>query len=455
LPFTEEEVLPHSFPYRRSALVLVAALGLAAGGIARADVADRRHDVQHELERARAEAAEAGHVAGLLNSRIAADSDRIDALESAIGARANELATLEAELQRSRARLDMLARALEAKKRELARARRQLTVGQHRLAARLVEIYTSPEPDAMSILLGADSLEGAIEAVEARERVLALDDAIVAQVSATRERLSRERARAAALKREQAATTKRIAVRMAERRAAYTALVASRQSLVALRARRERSLAAVEVERDEWEAQADALAAESRRLARLITAAQPPEPTTAPTPSTEPTTAPPPPPAPANAPPPPPTPAPAPPSDGETAAPPPPPPPPAPASPASSSGFIWPVRGTVVSPFGQRWGRLHAGIDIAAPAGTPIVASASGSVIYSGAMSGYGNIVVIQHGAIATAYAHNSSNAVPVGQTVSQGATIAYVGCTGSCSGNHVHFEVRVNGSPVDPMGYL
>jgi murein DD-endopeptidase MepM/ murein hydrolase activator NlpD len=404
-------------PLRRSASILVAALGLAAGGIARADVADRRHDVQHELERARAEAAEAGRVAGQLSSRIAADSDRIDAVEGVIGARASELATLEAELQWSRARLAMLARALEEKTRELARARRQLAAGQDRLAARLVEIYTSPEPDALSILLGAESLEGAIEAVEARERVLALDRAIVDQVKTVRERLARERARAAALKREQAATTERIAVRTAERRAAYAALVASRRSLVALRARRQQSLAAVKVERDEWEAQADALAAESQRLASLIAAASPPAPTNASPPARTPASV--------------------------------------PATAASSSGFIWPVQGTVVSPFGERWGRLHAGIDIAAPAGTPIVASASGSVIYSGAMSGYGNIVVIQHGAIATAYAHNTSNTVAVGQTVSQGTTIAYVGCTGSCFGNHVHFEVRVNGSPVDPMGYL
>jgi murein DD-endopeptidase MepM/ murein hydrolase activator NlpD len=116
----------------------------------------------------------------------------------------------------------------------------------------------------------------------------------------------------------------------------------------------------------------------------------------------------------------------------------------------------WPVQGTIVSPYGQRWGRLHSGIDIAAPAGTPIAAAASGRVVYAGSMSGYGLIVVIQHaGGIATAYAHNSSNAVSVGQSVAQGQTIASVGCTGHCYGDHVHFEVRVGGSPVDPMGYL
>ena len=109
-----------------------------------------------------------------------------------------------------------------------------------------------------------------------------------------------------------------------------------------------------------------------------------------------------------------------------------------------------------MSPFGQRWGRLHSGIDISAPAGTAIAASASGQVVYAGSMSGYGLIVVIQHpGGIATAYAHNSSISVSVGQSVSQGETIAAVGCTGHCFGDHVHFEIRVGGSPVDPMGYL
>jgi murein DD-endopeptidase MepM/ murein hydrolase activator NlpD len=123
----------------------------------------------------------------------------------------------------------------------------------------------------------------------------------------------------------------------------------------------------------------------------------------------------------------------------------------------NSSGLIWPVSGPVVSPFGIRWGRLHAGIDIAAPTGAPVVASASGRVTYAGWMDGYGFIVVIQHaGSLATAYAHNTSLAVSTGQTVSQGQQISAVGCTGHCYGPHMHFEVRVNGTPVDdPMGYL
>jgi murein DD-endopeptidase MepM/ murein hydrolase activator NlpD len=121
----------------------------------------------------------------------------------------------------------------------------------------------------------------------------------------------------------------------------------------------------------------------------------------------------------------------------------------------SSSGLIWPVNGPVVSGFGLRWGRMHTGIDIGVGYGTPIHAAASGTVIFAGWMGGYGNFVIVDHGGgLSTAYAHQSSIAVG-GGAVSQGQVLGYVGCTGHCFGPHLHFEVRINGSPVDPLGYL
>jgi murein DD-endopeptidase MepM/ murein hydrolase activator NlpD len=122
----------------------------------------------------------------------------------------------------------------------------------------------------------------------------------------------------------------------------------------------------------------------------------------------------------------------------------------------SAAGLIWPVSGPITSPFGMRWGTLHPGIDIGVPTGTPIHAAAAGTVVYCGWEEGYGNLVVIDHhNGLATAYGHQSRVAVSCGQNVAQGDVIGYSGCTGFCTGPHVHFEVRVNGTPVDPLGYL
>jgi murein DD-endopeptidase MepM/ murein hydrolase activator NlpD len=120
-----------------------------------------------------------------------------------------------------------------------------------------------------------------------------------------------------------------------------------------------------------------------------------------------------------------------------------------------SGMFIWPVNGPVVSGFGPRWGSFHEGIDIAVPTGTQIRAAASGTVELAGPTSGYGNYTCISHGGgLSTCYAHQSQILVSSGQ-VAQGQTIGLVGCTGHCFGPHLHFEVRVNGQAVDPLGYL
>lgn len=122
----------------------------------------------------------------------------------------------------------------------------------------------------------------------------------------------------------------------------------------------------------------------------------------------------------------------------------------------SAGGFIWPLNGAITSYYGPRWGSMHTGIDIDGVTGQPIVASKAGTVIMAGVYSGYGNAVIVDHGGgIQTLYAHLSAFGVSNGQSVSQGQVVGNVGCTGSCTGDHLHFEVRVNGSPVDPMGYL
>jgi murein DD-endopeptidase MepM/ murein hydrolase activator NlpD len=122
--------------------------------------------------------------------------------------------------------------------------------------------------------------------------------------------------------------------------------------------------------------------------------------------------------------------------------------------------LAWPVAGPVTSPFGQRWGRLHAGIDIGARAGTPVLASAAGRVSSAGWAGGYGNRVCLIHTRrLTTCSAHLSAVLVEQGETVEAGRAIGLVGCTGHCFGDHLHFEVRTGPAPtsppVDPIPYL
>jgi murein DD-endopeptidase MepM/ murein hydrolase activator NlpD len=122
----------------------------------------------------------------------------------------------------------------------------------------------------------------------------------------------------------------------------------------------------------------------------------------------------------------------------------------------STEGFLWPLNGAINSYYGPRWGRMHTGIDIDGVSGDPIVASKEGQVILAQYYSGYGNAVIIDHGGgVATLYGHLSKFEVSSGQSVPQGEIVGLVGCTGSCTGDHLHFEVRINGSPVDPLKYL
>lgn len=127
-----------------------------------------------------------------------------------------------------------------------------------------------------------------------------------------------------------------------------------------------------------------------------------------------------------------------------------------------TGGFLRPVPGGVVSSFGMRFhpllhrARLHAGIDLAGATGTPIRAAAGGVVVFSGALRGYGNVVVVDHGGgVSTLYAHCSARLVADGQTIARGQAIARVGATGLATGPHLHFEVRKNGAPVNPLGAL
>ena len=119
-------------------------------------------------------------------------------------------------------------------------------------------------------------------------------------------------------------------------------------------------------------------------------------------------------------------------------------------------GFLWPARGQLTSRFGWRRWRHHDGIDIAAPYGSPVYAARPGRVVFAGWYYAYGRAVIVDHGdGVQTLYGHASKLLVQTGQTVGQGELIARVGASGRATGPHVHFEVRVNGKPVNPMRYI
>lgn len=131
---------------------------------------------------------------------------------------------------------------------------------------------------------------------------------------------------------------------------------------------------------------------------------------------------------------------------------------------AGKDGKTWPVEHDslyISSGFGQRGsaggrGRFHAGVDIIVPRGTPVHATGPGKVIFSGVMRGYGEIVVIDHGnKVSTAYAHLDQRMARVGQQVRQGEQIGTVGRTGNATTDHLHYEVRVDGRPINPDPYL
>jgi murein DD-endopeptidase MepM/ murein hydrolase activator NlpD len=410
LPLSKEVLVFLSVRKRRRYLRFLAALFvfvfvLVVVAVSRSATVPAEHSLaHHRADDVRERAAEARQRESDLGAQIDGQSRAIDGIEGRVDALGSELTALEARLARSRTQLIRIEAAATRTTRQLSFARSQFRLAQQRLGDRLALIYTSGQPELVEILLGASTIDGFVDQLDARQRIVEQDGHLADQLRGLRARLSRQRTRLAALRSRQAAETGRLTDAVGKQRAAYADVIAQRDRLVTLRADRQRTLASVSVDRQQWEAQVDALAGSSSQVAAAASS-------------------------PAGA---------------------------APVPQSQSGGFMWPVRGSVVSPYGQRWGRLHAGIDIAAPAGTAIVASASGRVMYAGTMSGYGLIVVIQHsGNIASAYAHNSRINVSVGQTVGQGQTIAAVGCTGTCYGDHVHFEIRVGGSPVDPMGYL
>jgi murein DD-endopeptidase MepM/ murein hydrolase activator NlpD len=392
---------------RRTTLVAVAVLAVVVASPAAGDVYGRKHSVDARLSALHARIAEAQRKAQALSAQIESVSSRIQRLEGRVGDVSARLTTLEGDLALHQRKLDKLTALFRLETKRYLFLRRQYSLALARLNARVVAVYEQGNVDSVDVILGASNLADLVDRLDYVNQVGAADERIATSVGRAKEAARAAREATRKLRGVVAGETRAVRARTEQVRAIRNELVSSRQQLVAARSTKRVSLVKVRASEREEVSEAQALEQVSAALGAQIQAAQ----------------------------------------SASSYSP--------PAS-RSASGFIWPVSGPVTSPFGMRWGRMHTGIDIGVPYGTPIRAAASGQVIYAGWMDGYGNLVFIDHGrGISTGYAHQSSIAVSNGQAVTQGQVIGYVGCTGHCFGPHLHFEVRVNGTPVDPLGYL
>jgi murein DD-endopeptidase MepM/ murein hydrolase activator NlpD len=378
------------------ALALVAYLVLPLPGLSA--------PLKQRIEKKREQIAEARHKEGVLSTTIQQFSNRIEVLQGEISATERRLERAQASLERQQAELEEVRDRLEEARDRLERLRRELDTARRVLAARLVEIYKADSPDALTVVLEADGFGDLLERAEFLERISEQDRAITDRVRHLRDQAHEQAVQLAELEQQEQLAAERILAERDQIAAAQSQLVSSRDQLAAARADKRGALATVRDSRVALEGDLRALEAEQARveaaLASQASAAGPVR--------------------------------------------------------QGSGGLVWPVNGPVVSPFGMRWGRLHAGVDIAVGSGTPIRAAAAGRVVLMGWVGGYGNYTCIQHGgSLSTCYAHQSSFATSNGASVGQGQVIGYVGCTGHCFGDHLHFETRTGGSPVDPMGYL
>jgi murein DD-endopeptidase MepM/ murein hydrolase activator NlpD len=393
---------------RRLPVVFGLAIALAfATAAAAQDIEGRKASIDARIAELEAEIATAKENEGVLTSQLGAVVGELRAAEEAVDQAQGSLDLLESQLAEERARLDNLTARLREQTRRLEILQAEFRRAVEILESRVRAIYIEQQPDVLSILVSAESFGDMIDGYEFVNRIGLQDQKIARQVETAKVKAAAERRATAQTRRLTAASVSVIASRTEEARVVRDELVASRDTLSAARRLKQSALADSRHTRADYLEEVQALAAESAELAAAIRNAQ------------------------AGA------------GSTGTGAP-------------SAAGFIWPVSGTVVSGYGMRWGRLHEGIDITASSGTPIWAAAAGTVIHAGWLGGYGNLVVIDHGnGLATAYAHASAILVSVGQSVSQGETVALVGSTGNSSGPHLHFEVRVNGTAVDPLLYL
>jgi murein DD-endopeptidase MepM/ murein hydrolase activator NlpD len=345
---------------------------------------------------------------GVLTTQISGYNVRIRSLQGDISGLQQRQDTVQVQLNAKQAELDSVRNRLQIAQDRLTRLRARLVVAQRTLAARLVALYKDDEPDMVTVVLESSGFADLLDRADFLSRISSQDHHIITTVRDLKAQVTGQVHQLTGLERQAAAAANSIRVKRDEIAAAKGAIVTRQSALVTARDQRAGALSQIRSAHGALDRQLHTLQAKQAQAL----AAQAGVPVGA-----------------------------------------------AGAIRKGSGNFIWPVNGPISSGFGMRWGRLHAGVDIVAGTGTPIRAAASGVVAFTqpeASSGGYGNYTCINHGGgISTCYAHQVRFGTTAGAHVSQGQVIGYVGNTGHSFGSHLHFEVRINGAPVDPMGYL
>jgi septal ring factor EnvC (AmiA/AmiB activator) len=401
---------------RRLTLLLALTLALAAPALAGDGLGQQKASVDARLGSLQGKIASSQRRASELGVQIGRLTGQIHTLEGRVGDVSSRLTALHADLALRQRRLVKLTQLFRLQTRRFNDLKREYRLSVRRLNVRLVAIYKQDDPSTIDVLLTAKSFQDVLDQLDYLGAIANQDKQVAASVATARREVRTARAKTRTVRAGVANEARAINARVQQAAILRNELLASRSTLAGARSSKSHALVATKAQIASEVAESKALADASAQLAARIQQAQ-----EAPGTST----------------------------DGSTDT------SPSPTGSAPTS-FIWPISGPITSPFGIRWGTLHPGIDIGASTGTPIHAAAAGKVIWCGWMSGYGNLVMIDDGGgLASLYGHQSRIATSCGEEVAQGQLIGYVGCTGFCTGPHLHFEIRLNGSPVDPLGYL
>jgi murein DD-endopeptidase MepM/ murein hydrolase activator NlpD len=396
-------------------------LALALGAYLLGPLPGRSEPLPQRIEKKRVQVERAKRSEGVLTRDLAGYETRIESLDGRLRSTGRRLVRVQSALDRERARLLAVRQRLEVARDRLARAGARLRRARGDLRARLVELYKADTPDLLTVVLEADGFTDLLERTDFLDRIAEHDRQVFGRVRALTRATERQADQLASLEKARKLAAVRILRNREDLAANRDQLSRGRTELVSVRARRGRARARIRNSRQRAQEDLVALQRASARVQRRLQAAAA--------------------------------------ARVATRAPAGPGPAPAPAAGPVRRGsgrLIWPVNGTVTSPFGPRDGRLHAGLDIAAPGGTPIRAADSGRVVLAGSEGGYGLYTCVQHsGSLSTCYAHQSRLGTSSGASVRQGQVIGYVGNTGNSFGNHLHFETRINGNPVNPLGIL